>query len=93
VTATRSGRFSLKIGFTINAPAGFATVTVARKGKTIAGKGRIAVVAGQDRTVKLKLNARGRKLIRPGKTKRVHVTLKLPGSDPATGTPKLKRRR
>ena len=40
-TASRAGVFRVKIAFSINAPAGFATVTVARKGKTIAKRGRI----------------------------------------------------
>jgi uncharacterized membrane protein len=91
--ATRAGRFSVQIGFASNAPAGFATVTVKRKGKTIARKSRIAVVAGQSRTVKLKLTTRGRKLIKPGSTKKVRVRITLPGSDPAARTLKLKRRR
>jgi hypothetical protein len=92
LTATRAGRFSVRVGFALIAPAGTATVTVARKGKTIA-KGRLKSVAGKTRTLKLKLNARGRKAIRPGATKKVRVSVKLPGSAAAKKTLKLSRRR
>ena len=93
LTATRAGVFRVKIAFSVNAPAGSATVKVARKGKTIARQGRIMVVPGATRTVKLKLNARGRRSIKPGKTQKVRVTVTLPGSSKAARTLKLKRRR
>jgi hypothetical protein len=80
VTATRKGRFKVKVRFDAGAPGGTARVQAKIKGKVVA-RGKREVAPGQTRRVTMRLNKAGRKAIRPGRSRKVKIVLRLPGAD------------
>ena len=66
------------------------TISV-KSGKTKIGSARLRIAAGKSKTVKVKLNAKGRKLIRKRKSLRTLVTLRLKGQAPRTARFTLRR--
>ena len=92
-TATRKGRFKVKVRFDAGAPAGIARVQARIKGKLVA-RGKRAVDPGHTRSVTMKLTKAGRKAIRPGRARKVDLVLRLPGAgDPVRKTLTVARRR
>jgi trypsin len=70
------GRFHLRINFTDDAPAGTATIEVFR-GKKKIGSAKTRVRRGGSKRVTVKLNARGKRLLRKSTTKRLRVTVRV----------------
>ena len=92
LTASRRGRFKVRVAFGATAPLGRARLTVKLKRRAIA-KAAFRVRRAQRVAVAMRLSRRGRKAIRPGRTKRVRVVLRLPGGEKVAKTLALKRRR
>ena len=92
LVADRRGRFPLKVRFGSDAPKGTARIAVVARRTTIA-KAKLRVRRGQTRRVVLKLNAAGRRAIRPGKSRRVRVVVRLPGGEKFARTVRLSRKR
>ena len=92
LTASRRGRFKVRVAFGATAPLGRARLTVKLRRRDIA-KAAFRVRRGQRVAVRMRLSRRGRKAIRPGRTKRVRVVLRLPGGEKVAKTLALKRRR
>jgi hypothetical protein len=86
--------FKLRWTFGDVAPAGKARVRVLdAKRRTQLAKALVPVRAGRKMTKTLRLNAKGRALVRPGSTRRVRLELRLPGGGMLISTVKLARRR
>jgi extracellular elastinolytic metalloproteinase len=90
--ATRKGVFKVKVRFGSAAPAGRARLRVLL-GKKLLAQGRLRVRRLRTSTKTLRLNAAGRKRIRPGKSRRVRLELKLPGGQKVKKTVRLTRKR
>ena len=73
-------------------PAGTARIRLMRKRKAIA-QATVAVRNGATVKKTLRLTRKGRQAIRPGKSGRVTVELRLPGGQKVTKTVKLARSR
>jgi hypothetical protein len=92
LTVTAKGFFKVRAIFGDSAPLGSARITV------LAGTRRLArasspVRPGRTVTKTLRLSARGRDVIRRGRSKRVTVELRLPGGQKVKKTMRLTRRR
>ena len=72
----RRGHFTLRIRFAATAPSGTATIEVLRAGKKI-GSARTRVLRGGSKRVTVKLNARGKRLLRRSMTKRLRVKVQV----------------
>jgi hypothetical protein len=92
LVADRRGRFKVKVEFAQTAPRGTARLTVLARGKKLA-LGRFKVQRARTVTVKLRLSRAGRRTIKPGRSKRVEVALRLPGGARISKPMKLARRR
>jgi hypothetical protein len=88
--ADRKGFIKVKVGFADTAPAGRARLTVLRKGKRLA-RTSTPVRRGGTATVTLRLSTKGRRMIKPGRTKRVTLELRLPGGQQLKKTLRLTR--
>jgi hypothetical protein len=94
LTADRRGIFKLRWMFGDAAPAGTSRVRVLdAKRRTQLAKALVRVRPGRAITKTLRLNAKGRRLVRRGSTRRVRLELRLPGGGTLTKTAKLKRKR
>jgi hypothetical protein len=92
LTADRRGFFKVKVRFGNDVTTGNARLTVSRKGKRLA---RASTPVRQAKTVTktLRLSRKGRRVIRPGRTKKVKVQVRLPGGEKLTKTLKLTRKK
>ncbi len=90
--ADRRGRFKVRVAFGAEAPAGTALLTVRARRQRLALK-RFPVRPSREVTVKLRLSRAGRRAIKPGRSKRVKVELRLPGGEQVAKRMKLARRR
>ena len=91
--ATRKGTVRVRVRFAANAPKGRARLRILSRGKRELASGKLGVKRGRTVTATLRLNARGRKAIRPGKTRKVRLQLRLPGGKTLGKTVKLTRRK
>ena len=92
LTATLKGLFKVNAAFGDAAPLGTARFTVTRKGKRLA-RATTPVRQGRTVTKTLKLTRKGRKMIKPGRSRMVRVELRLPSGEKVKKTMKLTRRR
>ena len=92
LVADRRGRFKVRVAFTAAAPSGKARIVVLRRGRRLAAK-RFAVRPARTVTVRMRLSRTGRRTIRPGRSKRVRVQLRLPNGPKVVKTLRLARRR
>ena len=77
----RRGRFPIRVRFAQGAPSGVAVIEVYRRGRKI-GVGRTRVKQGATKRVRVKLNRRGRRMLRRSKTKRMRIRARVRvGSD------------
>jgi extracellular elastinolytic metalloproteinase len=92
LTANRKGYFKVKTLFGATVPVGTARFTVKYRTRRIA---RDSAWVRQGRTVSktLRLSRKGRRAIRPGRTKKVKLRLQLPGGAEVEKTLKLTRKR
>jgi extracellular elastinolytic metalloproteinase len=90
--ANRKGRFMVKVAFAATAPEGTARLTVLMRGKRIAGA-KLGAQPGRTVTVKLRLSKSGRRMIRPGRSRRVKLEVTLPGGGKVAKLVRLTRRR
>ena len=72
----RRGRFKVRVRFGRAAPRGIATIEARRSGRRL-GSGRARVRRGATRTVTVKLNRRGRSLLRRSETGRLRITVRV----------------
>ena len=72
----RRGRFKLRIRFGAAAPRGIATIEARRSGRRL-GSARVRVRRSATRTVTMKLNRRGRSLLRRSETGRLRITIRV----------------
>jgi hypothetical protein len=75
--ADRRGRFQARVSFGSDAPLGRARLDVKRRGKLVASK-LVDVVRSRTITVPLRLNSKGRRLVRRHSRKAVTLVLRLP---------------
>ena len=73
---SKKGRFKIRVNFARSAPAGIAVVEVFR-GKRKIGTAKGRVRRGGSRQMTVKLNKRGRKLLKGSKTKRLKVRVRI----------------
>ena len=73
---SKKGRFKIRVNFARSAPAGIAVVEVFR-GKRKIGSAKGRVRRGGSRQMTVKLNKRGRKLLKGSKTKRLKVRVRI----------------
>jgi hypothetical protein len=73
---SKKGRFKIRVNFAASAPTGIAVVEV-YKGKRKVGTARGFVRRGGSRQMTVKLNKRGRRLLRRSKTKRLKVRVQV----------------
>jgi extracellular elastinolytic metalloproteinase len=92
LTASRKGMFKVKVRFGSTAPAGKARLRVL-VGKKRLADGTLAVRRLKTSTKTLTLNSTGRRMIKPGKSRKVTLELRLPGGKKVTKTVRLARRR
>jgi extracellular elastinolytic metalloproteinase len=92
LSATRKGLFKVRLRFGSRAPAGTARITVLARRKRLA-RGTLAVRAGRTSTKTLTLNSTGRKTIKPGKSRKVTLELRLPDGKKVKKTVTLARRK
>jgi hypothetical protein len=92
LTADRRGFFKVKAVFGDAAALGSARFTVYRKGKRLA-RALTPVRPGRTVVKTLRLNERGRRVIRPGRSKTVKLQLRLPSGEKFVKTLKLTRKR
>jgi extracellular elastinolytic metalloproteinase len=92
LSASRKGVFKVKVKFGSSAPAGTARLRVLAGKKRLA-EGRLAVRAGRTSTKTLTLNSTGRKTIKPGKSRKVTLELRLPDGKKVKKTVTLARRK
>jgi extracellular elastinolytic metalloproteinase len=92
LSASRKGVLKVKVRFGSAAPAGSARLRVLAGKKRLA-EGRLAVRAGRTSTKTLTLNSRGRKMIKPGKSRKVTLELRLPDGKKVKKTVTLARRK
>ena len=91
--ADRKGYFKVKVAFGDTAPLGRARLTVlTRKGKRLA-RATTPVRRGRTVTKTLRLTAKARRTIRPGRSKRVKLELRLPGGEKLKKSVRLSRAR
>jgi F5/8 type C domain len=91
VTASRKGVFKIKVSFGNRAPAGSARLRVLAGRRRLA-EGRFAVRPARTVTKTLTLNAKGRRTIKPGRSRKVTLELRLPDGTKVKKTVKLARR-
>jgi hypothetical protein len=72
----RRGRFTIRVIFAQDAPAGIAVVEVFR-GKKKIGSARVGVRRGGSRQVSVKLNKTGKRLLRKSRSKRLKVKVQV----------------
>jgi extracellular elastinolytic metalloproteinase len=92
LSASRKGLFKVRVRFGSGAPAGTARLTVLAGKKRIA-KGKLAVRAGRAATKTLRLTSKGRRLIKPGKSRKVTLELRLPGGEKLKKSIRLTRKK
>jgi hypothetical protein len=92
LSASRKGLFKVRVRFGSRAPAGTARLTVLAGKKRVA-RGTLMVRAGRASTKTLKLSSTGRRLIKPGKSRKVTLELRLPGGEKVKKTVTLARRK
>jgi hypothetical protein len=92
LSASRKGLFKVKVRFGSTAPAGKARLRVLAGKKRLAS-GKLAVRRLRTSTKTLKLNATGRRVIKPGKSRKVTLELRLPGGQKVKKTVTLVRKR
>jgi extracellular elastinolytic metalloproteinase len=92
LTANRKGFFKVKVEFGDAAPLGSARLTVLRKGKRLA-RATTPVRQGRTVTKTLRLSKKGRRTIKPGRTKKVTLELRLPDGQKIKKPTKLTRSR
>jgi hypothetical protein len=90
LTANRKGFFRVKVRFGDTAPLGQARFTVTRK-RTRVASATTPVRRGRTVTKTLRLNTKGRQAIKPGRTTKVTLELRLPGGKKFKRTMKLSR--
>ena len=91
--ADRKGFFKVRVAFGDTAPLGRARLTVlTRKGKRLA-RATTPVRRGRTVTKTLRLTAKARRTIRPGRSKRVKLELRLPGGAKLSKSLRLSRAR
>ena len=91
--ADRKGFFKVRVAFGDTAPLGRARLTVlTRKGKRLA-RATTPVRRGRTVTKTLRLTAKARRTIRPGRSKRVKLELRLPGGAKLSKAVRLSRAR
>jgi hypothetical protein len=73
---SKKGRFKLRVNFARSAPRGLAVVEVFR-GKRKIGTAKGFVRRGGSRQMTVKLNQRGRKLLKGSRTKRLKVRVRV----------------
>jgi extracellular elastinolytic metalloproteinase len=92
LTASRKGVFKVKVRFGSTAPSGNARLRVL-VGKRRFAEGRFAVRQSRTVTKTLTLNAKGRKAIKPGKSRKVTLELRLPNGQKLKKSVTLARRK
>jgi hypothetical protein len=92
LTASRKGVFKVKVRFGSAAPSGKARLRVL-VGKRRFAEARFAVRRGRTVTKTLTLNAKGRKAIKPGKSRKVTLELRLPNGQKLKKTVTLARKK
>ena len=92
VTASRKGMFKLKVTFAAAAPSGTARFR-ALAGKKELARATFTTRPAQTVTKTLRLNRAGRKRIKPGRSRKVTVELRLSSGQKLTRSVKLARRR
>jgi extracellular elastinolytic metalloproteinase len=92
LSAGRKGTFKVKVRFGSAAPAGTARLRVL-SGKKLLASGKLAVRRLRTSTKTLRLNATGRRMIKPGRTRKVTLELRLPGGQKLKQTVKLARKK
>ena len=91
--ANRKGFFKVNTLFGDAAPPGDARITVLNKKRKRLARATVPVTAGRNVLKTLRLNRRGRKAIKRGRSKRVTLELRLPSGDKLTKSVRLRRSR
>ncbi len=92
LTANRKGYFKVKTVFGDTAPAGTARFVVKSRGRRLASSST-PVRQGRTVTKTVRLSRRGRRVIKPGQSKRVKLQTKLPSGETLAKTLRLTRTR
>jgi hypothetical protein len=92
LTANRKGYFKVKTLFGATAPAGIARFVVKSRGRRLASSST-SVRQGRTVTKTVRLSRKGRRVIKPGRSKRVKLQTKLPSGETMVKTLRLTRAR